>query len=111
MAWDDDIRVRFPDWGTDVALARWPAVKAVLVVGQVVRGEVIARAPFGVWVDIGAGHPALLLVPEMTGARERPIRFEEYPELGALIEARVVSLGDRAEISLTQNPRLPSGER
>jgi ribosomal protein S1 len=109
MAWGDDIRSRFPEWGTDAALARWPAVKAGLAVGQTVRGEVIARAPFGVWVDIGVGHPALLLVPEMAGASERPIRFEEHPELGAVVEARVISLGDRAEISLTQNPRFAAG--
>ncbi len=109
MAWDGDIRARFPDWGTDAALARWPAVKAGLAVGQPVRGEVIARAPFGVWVDIGAGHPALLLVPEMAGAGVRPIRFEEYAPLGAVVEARVISLGDRAEISLTQNPRFAAG--
>jgi hypothetical protein len=100
---------RFPDWGTDAALARWPEVRSRLVVGQAVRGEVVARAPFGVWVDIGAGHPALLLVPEMAGARERPIRFEEYPALGAVVEARVISHGDRAEISLTQNPRFAAG--
>lgn len=106
MAWDEDIRVRFPDRGTEAAQARWPAVRAELTAGQVVRGQVIARAPFGVWVDIGAGHPALLLVPEMTGARERPVRFEEYPELGAVVEARIISLSDRAEISLTQNPRF-----
>jgi hypothetical protein len=109
MAWDDDIRARFPDWCTDAALARWPAVKAGLAVGRAVRGEVIARAPFGVWVDIGAGHPALLLVPEMAGADVRPIRFEEYPELGAVVEARIVSLGDHAEISLTQNRRFGAG--
>jgi ribosomal protein S1 len=109
MAWDGDIRVRFPHWGTDAALARWPAIKAGLVVGQAVRGEVIARAPFGVWVDIGAGHPALLLVPEMASACERPIRLEEYPKLGKVIEARVISLGDRAEISLTQNPNFAAG--
>jgi ribosomal protein S1 len=106
MAWDGDIRSRFPDWGTDVALARWPEVRARLTVGQAVRGEVIARAPFGVWVDIGSEHPALLLVPEMAGAGVRPIRFEDYPELGAVVEARIVSLGDRAEIRLTQNPRF-----
>ena len=106
MTWGEDIRARFPDWGTDAALARWPAVKAGLAVGQAVRGEVIARAPFGVWVDIAAEHPALLLVPEMSGARERPIRFEEYPALGAVVEARVIALGDRAEISLTQHPQV-----
>jgi ribosomal protein S1 len=109
MAWGEDIRARFPDWGTDAFSARWSTIKGALAVGQEVRGEVIARAPFGVWVDIGAGHPALLLVPEMAGACERPLRFEDYPQLGEVIEARIVSLGDRAEIRLTQNPQFAAG--
>jgi hypothetical protein len=71
----------------------------------VARGEVIARAPFGVWVDIAADHPALLLVPEMAGARERRIVFEDYPALGTVVEAWVVSLGERGEIALSQNPQ------
>ncbi|HTU90538.1 MAG TPA: hypothetical protein VMF69_10725 [Gemmataceae bacterium] len=109
MAWDEDIRARFPDWGTDAALARWPAIRSRLSIGQEVRGEVIARAPFGVWIHIGAGHPALLLVPEMAGARERPIKFEEYPPLGSTIEARIVALGDRGEIALSQHPQAALG--
>jgi predicted RNA-binding protein with RPS1 domain len=109
MAWDDDIRARFPDWGTDAALARWPEVRAQLSVGQAVRGAVIARAPFGVWLDIGAGQPALLHVPEMAGARERRITFEQYPELGMLVDARIIALGDRGEIGLSQHGHSPLG--
>lgn len=103
-AWREQIRARFPDWGTDAALARWPACRARLAAGQAVRGEVIARAPFGVWVDIATGHPALLLVPEMAGARERPIVFEDYPALGSTVEASIVALGERGEIGLSQYP-------
>ena len=109
MAWGEDIRTRFPDWGTNAARTRWSDVRARLRVGQAVRGEVIARAPFGVWLDIDAGHPALLLVPEMAGARERPIQFEEYPPMGAVVEGLIVSLGDRAEISLTQHSPVTAG--
>jgi hypothetical protein len=98
-----------PDWGTDAALARWPEVRARLAVGEIVRGEVVCRAPFGVWLDIGAGHPALLLVPEMAGAGVRPIQFEGYPALSSIVEARIISLGDRAEIRLTQNPQFTTG--
>jgi hypothetical protein len=104
MGWEDDIRVRFPDWGTDAARDRWPNAKARLSVSQMVRGEVIARAPFGVWVDIGAGQPALLLVPEMAGAWVRSVKFEDYPPLGAVIEARITRLGDHGEIGLSQHP-------
>jgi ribosomal protein S1 len=102
MDWRDEIRARFPDWGTDSASARWPAIRDKLPIGQEVRGEVIALAPFGVWVDIAVGHPALLLVPEMAGARERRITFEDYPALLTAVEARIVCLGNRGEISLSQ---------
>ncbi|QEL15884.1 hypothetical protein [Limnoglobus roseus] len=108
MAWDGDIRVHFPDWGTDAGQTRWPEVRSRLAVGQAVRGEVVCRAPFGVWLDIGSGWPTLLRVPEMAGARERPIRFEEYPPLGTVVEACVLWLGERAEIILCQRPQTPS---
>ena len=104
MAWPEDIKARFPDWGTDRILLRWPSIRQNVTVGQTVRGDVIARAPFGVWIDIGIGHPALLLVPEMEGARERSISFDEYPLIGMIVEARIVSLGERGEINLTQHP-------
>src|SRR3954463_11645759 len=105
MAWGEDIRACYPDWGTDSALTRWSRVRERLRVGQHVRGTVIARAPFGVWLDIDAGYPALLLVPEMRGARERRITFEDYPAIGEVVEARIVALGDRGEIGLTQHPQ------
>jgi ribosomal protein S1 len=103
MTWGEDVKGRFPYWGTEAALARWPSIRQQLSAGQTVRGEVIARAPFGVWIDIGVDHPALLLVPEMEGARQRSISFEEYPLVGTLVEARIISLGERGEISLTQH--------
>ncbi len=103
MAWGEDIKALFPDWGTDRFLLSWPSIRQHIMVGQTVRGEVVARAPFGVWIDIGIGHPGLLLVPEMAGARERSISFDEYPLIGTTVEARIICLGDRGEISLTQH--------
>jgi ribosomal protein S1 len=102
MGWDEDIRARYPDWGTKAALARWPQVREKLRIGQRVRGRVIARAPFGVWLDIDAGHPALLLVPEMKDAKEHRITFDDYPSIGEVVEARIVALSDCAEIALSQ---------
>ncbi len=104
MGWVDDIRARFPDWGTDAAQVRWPTIRVQLKLGQSVRGEVIARVHFGVWLDIGVDFPALLLVPNMAGARERGISFEEYPAIGTVLNAQIIWLYDRGEISLTQHP-------
>lgn len=97
-------QIRFPDWGTDAALNRWPEVQAKLTVGQAIRGDVVARVPYGVWLDIGVGWPALLQVPEMAGARTHPIKFEDYPPLGATIDAWVLYISVRGEIILCQYP-------
>ena len=65
MSWGSDLLIRFPDWRSDAVLSTWPAVKASISVGQQVSGVVIARAPFGVWLDIGVAFPALLLVRDI----------------------------------------------
>jgi hypothetical protein len=103
LDWCDEIRARFPDWGSEAAALRWPEVRGKLAVGQAVAGVVVARAPFGVWLDIGVGHPALLRVPEMERARERRLTFADYPAIGAALRARVIWISDsQCEISLTQ---------
>ncbi len=102
MSWSEDIRGRFPDWGTDAAIARWPEVRVLLHIGQQVRGSVIARAPFGIWLDIGVSQAALLLVTEMCGLWSSG-SFEDYPPIGEIVDARIVSLGERGEIALSQH--------
>lgn len=101
--WDADIRCVFPDWLTKAATERWPAVRESITVGQTVQGNVISRAPFGVWLDIGVGHPALLLVVNMNGAKLRRITFEDYPEKHSTVVARINALGNNCEIGLTQH--------
>jgi hypothetical protein len=110
--WDADIRAVFPDWLTDAATERWPAIKQSLTIGQTVRGTVISRAPFGVWLDLGVHHPALLLVVNMDGAQDRRITFDDYPQKGSELSARINALGDGGEIGLTQqNPdRMIEGQ-
>jgi hypothetical protein len=87
------------DWGAKLSEpfghaprddAAWSALKERLPIGSTATGRVVARAPFGVWVDIGAGFPALLEVPEIAGARERPLSINDYPAVGSEVVARVV---------------------
>lgn len=100
--WDADVRSRFPDWQTDVALKRWSDIRRNLSVGQSVSGKVIARAPFGVWIDIDVSQPALLLVGNMMDAKMQRITVDDYPAKGTAIKARINALGDNGEIGLTQ---------
>ena len=64
-------------------------MKAALVVGQPISGIVVARAPFGVWLDIGVPFPALLLVPDMREAKQLRITFADYPKKGEEVHGRI----------------------
>jgi hypothetical protein len=102
LTWEEDLLARFPGWQSDAAAKEWPAVKASLAVGQPISGIVVARAPFGVWLDIGVPLPALLLVPEMREAKQQRITFADYPPKGEEVHGRILHLGDRGQISITQ---------
>lgn len=98
MDWRDDIRTRFPDWGTDKASTHADEIRKSLKIGQAVSGIVIARAQFGVWLDIGVAGPALLLVPNM-----RPPRaLENYHAIGAIVNANINAIGPGGEIGLLE---------
>ncbi|MBX6313436.1 MAG: S1 RNA-binding domain-containing protein [Isosphaeraceae bacterium] len=96
----------FGDRLSPAKAGEWVTVRTRLGVGQTVRGRVIARRPFGVFVDIGVGFPALLEVIQFEGARQRRYNFEEYPAVGDTITARVVAFNDpNRQVALTQlNP-------
>ena len=106
MSWGNDLQTRFPNWLSNAAHPNWPAVKASLSVGQQVSGVVIARTPFGVWLDIGVAFPALLLVPDMRDARKRRIAFEDYPQKGDSVQGCIKALGDPGKIWIAQMNRL-----
>jgi transcriptional accessory protein Tex/SPT6 len=102
LSWDDDIKDVFPNWQTEEGIAEFNAAKVRLEMNQFVTGTVIARAQFGVWVDIGVGYPALLLVVNFANRDAKAQNFFGYPMVGEKIEAYVNALGPRAEIGLTQ---------
>ena len=100
--WETQIRLVFPNWHSSTATAAWPTIRASLSVGQTVQGKVIARAHFGVWLDIGIQQPAVLLVVNMAGDCDQPISLDDYPQIGEVLSARINALGDNGEIGLTQ---------
>jgi hypothetical protein len=103
-AWRRQLCEAYPDWETPEALVRWPDAKSQLSIGQPVRGVVIARAPFGVWLDIGVGHPALLLGPGIMPPLGKAMTPDNLPAVGAPVECHIVALGERCEIGLSQLP-------
>jgi len=86
--------------------AAWEVAKSRFALGSKVEGIVVAQFPFGVFVDINAGFPALILVTRLRDAGRPYTSMERYPAIGSTVEARVcVWLCPRRQISLTQLER------
>ena len=98
---------RFGDYLSADRAEAWATVKSRLVIGETVEGVVVARFPFGVFIDLGVGFPALLEVIQFERAQQRPYRqLDDYPAVGTTVSARVVAFNDRnRQVGLTQlNP-------
>jgi ribosomal protein S1 len=97
-----DLNRFFPDYRLPVADAAWLSSKQRFAVRSVVCGTIVVRYPFGVFVDIGVGFPALLLIDRFRDAKPRTTPAD-FPPVGSLTEAKIWGWNDRDRaIVLTQ---------
>jgi len=83
----------------------WTEIARKIPIGTGVTGTVIGRQPYGVWLDIGVGHTALLLVTRIKGTGSPILAdgYQGYPSVGDVITARVLIVNEEARtIALTQ---------
>ncbi len=111
MDWKKALCKRFPHrLESDVAMD-WERVKVRLSVGAEVTGEVVARAPFGAWLDIGIGFPALLEIIELTDLTHEAYRIGDWCPLGSQVCAWVTGFkDDQRQVYLSQR-RVPTSYR
>lgn len=89
------------DWNEG---AEWTALKSKLAVGSIVKGEVFAHMPFGVFVQFDSPFLGLIEIISFKENGER-MTPREYPELGAPIRAVVLGFRDRNhQIELSARP-------
>jgi ribosomal protein S1 len=101
--WGRSLAERFPSRDPREETREWEAVKRRLVIGQTVTGVVIAKAPFGAWLDIGVGFPALLLIPDVAGLTPESYRADNWCVIGSTIVAQVVLFNDeRRQVRVSQ---------
>jgi hypothetical protein len=106
MSVENDLTSHFGDYLSDGRRDDWELLKSQIpVLGRVI-GKVVARYPFGVFLDIGVGFPALLLVPDFEGAAESPYTsMDQYPALGATAAASLpLFVEDHRQMRLIQRP-------
>jgi ribosomal protein S1 len=107
--WGPRLAERFPRRDGAEAQKEWEALKQLLAIGQSVTGTVVARAPFGAWVDIGVGFPALLEIICMEGMTPDRYRADDWCPLGSSVTATVGSFNNRnRQVGLWQI--RPAGE-
>jgi len=74
-------------------------------VGDRVEGIVVANAPFGIWLDIGAGIPGMLFIPYLDDNTYSAKDYPDWiPEIKTKIFSKVVCLQEYPipQISLQQ---------
>ncbi len=89
---------------------QWEQFKRDHPRGQWLKGKVIHRAQFGVFVDLGVPFTALLEIPYFAGPK-RPLNYpDDYPAPGQEIDVMIrhycddVVPGSVGQIALTQDP-------
>ncbi|MGE3407532.1 MAG: hypothetical protein AB7I37_12005 [Pirellulales bacterium] len=104
MDLNEELRACFGDYESDERSQAWQDIKSSLQVGSLVSGRVVARRAFGVFVDIGLGFPALILVVKLNDAEKAPYTsMEMYPAIGDTVEGRVCAFADHnRQIGLSQ---------
>lgn len=70
-----------------------------LTVGQIVEGKITGITNFGVFVDLGEGKSGLVHISEV--ARSYVNDIKEFVKIGQEVKAKVLSIGDDGNISLS----------
>jgi len=75
------------------------AVRATLIEGAVMQGHVVGTAPFGAFVDLGAGVLGLAHISELSHQRINSV--DEAVKVGDAVNVRILKLKESGRISLS----------
>ena len=92
--WGRTLSEHFPIRDAITTDRDWRVVTQQLSVGQTVTGLVIAKSPFGAWVDIGVEFPALLEIICMEGMTAEVYHSDAWCPIGSELTAFVGGFGD-----------------
>jgi ribosomal protein S1 len=93
--WRHLLNDRFPRLDPETEQRKWDGMKERLHEGDKTTGVVIARSPFGVWIDIGVGFPVLLLIPDIQEMTAERYQADDWCPIGSSITAKIVIFNDR----------------
>ncbi|MEX0714067.1 MAG: methyltransferase domain-containing protein [Pirellulales bacterium] len=101
--WLDSLGERFPRALPAQVRQDWQSLKERYEVGRPVEGVVVAKAPFGAWIDLGIGFPALLEADLVANLTPDLYRAGAWCPVGSQVAASIRALVDsRQEVHLQQ---------
>jgi len=102
------LSTRFPAYAEPDTSATWKRIYLEFQCGQVVRGTIVARFPFGLAIDIGAPLPGLLLVTRVPGLTHEIYSSSSCFEAGASCVVTIERFAvNQNQIGLTVSPSWP----
>ncbi len=105
MSITDELDERFPEHRSPGRNDEWELLKQRLSYGRTVTGTVVARSPFGAWVDIRTGFPALLEIFVIAGLTPEKYQADDWCPVGSEVTAFIGGFRDKArQIELWQVP-------
>jgi ribosomal protein S1 len=93
--WGRLLSERFPARDPAQAEREWLALQRHVAIGQSVTGTVVTKAPFGAWIDLGIGFPALLEINCIAGLTPEKYRADDWCPIGSEVTAFVGEFRDR----------------
>lgn len=101
--WNEKLLELFEDYLSPIHNAKWEQVKRDYPVGKEITGKVLVHAPFGIWVDVGLGFPALLEIIVIEGLTPLQYQRDDYCPVGECVEATISHYVDsRRQVYLKQ---------
>lgn len=103
MSITDDLDRLFPGHRAPERTNAWKAVKLRFTRGESVTGTVVGKSPFGVWVDLGVGFPALLEIVAIADLTPEQYRAGDWCPVDSEVTALVGGFRDHSrQIKLWQ---------
>ena len=93
--WGKLLSERFPARDPVEVEREWAALQQRVAVGQSVTGVVFAKAPFGAWIDLRVGFPALLEIVCIAGLTPERYKTDDWCPVGSEVTAFVGGFRDR----------------
>ncbi|BCE01989.1 hypothetical protein [Marinicellulosiphila megalodicopiae] len=93
--WSKVLQELFGDYSSIEMAKEWDTLKSKINKNDNVSGIVVARAPYGIWIDLGFGFPALLESIVVKGMTPAIYKEDKYLPVGSTVYAKISGIREK----------------